>query len=253
MPPDEFSLQGKVAMVTGGSRGIGKAIAAGFVRHGASIALVSRKLPDLEQAAAEIGRPGCKVVPFAAHVGKMEELGPLVGRVHDEFGRIDVLVNGAATNPTVDPALDFTERAWDAIMNLNLKGLFFLSQAVARIMKDQGSGSIINISSVEGVRAGGLPVYAISKAGVIHASRVIAHEWARYGIRVNVLAPGMVKTRFSEYLWNTPEIREPILAQTPMKRFAEPDEMVGAALFLASDASTFMTGQVVIIDGGLTL
>ncbi len=253
MPPDEFSLEGRVAVVTGGSRGIGKAIAAGFVRHGASVGLVSRKLPDLEQAAAEIAAPGCKVLPLAAHVGKMEEIAPLVERVQAEFGRIDVLVNGAATNPTVDPALDVTERAWDAIMNLNLKGLFFLSQAVARIMKDQGGGSIINISSVEGVRTGGLPAYAISKAGVIHATRVMAHEWARYGIRVNCLAPGMVKTRFSEYLWNTPQIREPILAQTPMKRFAEPEEMVGAALFLASGASTFMTGQVVTVDGGLTL
>lgn len=251
--PTEFSLEGKVALITGGSRGIGKAIAAGFVRHGADVALVSRKLPDLEQAAGEIGGPGRRVLAVAAHVGKMEEIGPLVERVREELGHIDILVNGAATNPTVDPALDFTERAWDAIMNLNLKGLFFLSQAAARVMKDQGGGSIINISSVEGIRTGGLPVYAISKAGVIHASKVMAQEWAAYNIRVNVLAPGMVKTRFSEYLWQTPEIRERILRQTPMARFAEPEEMVGAALFLASGASSFMTGQVVTVDGGLTL
>ncbi len=249
----EFSLMGKVALVTGGSRGIGKAIAAGFVRYGADVALVSRKLADLEQAAAEIGAAGRRVLPVAAHVGKLEEIGPLVERVAGEFGRIDILVNGAATNPTVDSALDFTERAWDAIMNLNLKGLFFLSQAVARVMKEHGGGSIVHIASVEGLRAGGLPVYAISKAGVIHAAHVMAQEWAPYNIRVNVLAPGFVRTRFSAYLLNTPAIHDRILSQTPMRRVAEPEEMVGAAVFLASGASGFMTGQVVTVDGGLTL
>jgi len=249
----DFSLEGKGALVTGASRGIGEAAAVGLAKQGAAVALASRKLPDLEKVAQEIKAVGKKAVPFAAHVGKMEEIKNLVGKVMEEFGRIDILVNNAATNPSMDQALTVDERAWDSIMNLNLKGLFFLSQAVAKIMKEKGGGKIINISSTAGITPDILPIYSISKAGVIMATKVMAQQWAPYNIRVNAIAPGLTKTRFSEALWNNPDILKMAMGKTPMARVAEPEEMVGAIIFLASDASSYVTGQVLPIDGGTTI
>jgi dehydrogenase/reductase SDR family protein 4 len=176
-----------------------------------------------------------------------------VKRVVDEFGRIDILVNNAATNPTMAQAMDVDERAWDAIMNLNLKGLFFLSQAVARGMKEKGGGKIINVSSIAGISPDLLPIYSISKAAVIMATKVMAQQWAQYNIRANCVAPGLTKTKFSEALWNNPDILKHAMAFTPMGRVAEPEEMVGAILYLASDASSYVTGQVIAIDGGKTI
>jgi NAD(P)-dependent dehydrogenase (short-subunit alcohol dehydrogenase family) len=147
-------------------------------------------------------------------------------------------------------AIDIEERAWDSIMNLNLKGLFFLSQAVARLMKEQGGGKIINVASVAGITPDILPVYSISKAGVIMATKVMAQQWAQYNIRVNAIAPGLVKTRFSEALWSNPAIEQVVMDRTPLRRVAEPDEMVGAVIFLASDASSYVTGHVLVVDGG---
>jgi NAD(P)-dependent dehydrogenase (short-subunit alcohol dehydrogenase family) len=250
---DEFSLKDKVALVTGSSRGIGKAIAVGLARAGADVALASRKLPDLEEVAKEIKGAGRKSLAVATHVGRLEEINNLVTKVKEEFGRIDILVNNAGTNPTMDQAIDIGERAWDSIMNLNLKGLFFLSQAVAKLMKEQGGGKIINVASVEGLTPGILPVYAISKAGVIMATKVMAQEWAKHNIRVNAIAPGLTKTRFSEALWSNPDILNVAMTMTPMKRVAEPEEMVGAVIFLASDASGYVTGQVLAVDGGTSI
>lgn len=246
----DFSLEGKVALVTGGSRGIGKAAALGLARASADVIVASRKLPDLEKVAEEIRGLGRKSLAVEAHVGKVEEINNLVSKVMEEFGRIDVLVNNAGTNPTMDQALDVEERAWDSIMNLNLKGLFFLSQAVARVMKEQGGGRITNVSSVAGLRAGTLPVYSISKAGVIMATKIMAQEWAKYNIRVNVIAPGLLRTRFSEALWNNPEILKGAVSSTAMGRIGEPEEMVGTMIYLASDASNYVTGAVISVDGG---
>jgi len=249
----DFSLQGKVAVVTGGSRGIGQAIALGIARAGADVVVASRKLPDLEKVAEEIKGMGRKSLAVAAHVGRMEEIDNLVSKVKEEFGRIDILVNNAATNPAIDSALDVSERAWDSIMNLNLKGLFFLSQAVARAMKEQGGGRIVNIASVAGITPDILPIYSISKAGVIMATKVMASEWAKYNIRVNTVAPGMTRTGFSEALWSNPDILQGAMLRTPMGRIAEPEEMVGAVIYLASDASSYVTGQVIAVDGGTTI
>jgi len=249
----EFSLKGKVALVTGGSRGIGKAIAVGLANAGADVALASRKLPDLEEVAKEIKGAGRKSLVVAAHVGRLDDINNLVTRVRDEFGKVDILVNNAATNPTMDQAIDVDGRAWDSIMNLNMKGLFFLSQAVARLMKEQGGGKIINVASVAGITPDILPVYSISKAGVIMATKVMAQQWAQYGIRVNAIAPGLTKTRFSEALWGNQDILQGALLGTPLRRVAEPEEMVGAVVFLASDASSYVTGQVLPVDGGATI
>jgi len=251
--PDVFSLSGKVALVTGGSRGIGKSIAVGLAGFGADVAVTSRKLPDLEEVAAEIKGLGRKSMAIAAHVGRMDEIAALVPKVKDEFGRIDILVNNAATNPTMDPALDVEERAWDSIMNLNLKGLFFLSQAAARVMKEQGGGTIINVASVAGITPDILPVYSISKAGVIMATKVMAQQWAQYNIRANALAPGLIKTKFSQALWENEDILQGAMLFTPMRRPGEPDEMVGAVVFLASDASSYVTGHVLVADGGVAI
>jgi NAD(P)-dependent dehydrogenase (short-subunit alcohol dehydrogenase family) len=249
----DFSLEGRVALVTGGSRGIGRAFALGLAQAGADVVVASRKLPDLEKVSEEIRGLGRKSLAVAAHVAKMDQIKDLVGKVKDEFGKIDILVNNAATNPVMDHALDVEERAWDTIMNLNLKGLFFLSQAVARVMKEKGGGKIINVTSIEGITPGILPVYSISKAGVIMATKVMAREWSKYNIRVNAIAPGLTKTSFSEALWNNPEILKDAMSITPMGRIAEPEEMVGAVIYLASDTSSYTTGQIIAIDGGVTM
>lgn len=249
----DFSLEGKVALITGASRGIGKATALGFAHAGADVAIASRKLPELEKVAEGIRILGRKSMAISAHIGKMDEIKNLVSQVKTEFGRIDILVNNAGTNPTLDAAIDIEERAWDSVMNLNLKGLFFLSQAVARIMRDQGSGKIINVASIEGISPGILPAYSISKAGVIMATKVMAHEWAKYNIRVNAVAPGLTKTKFSEALYTNPHILQKVQSKTPMGRMGEPEEIVGAIIYLASDASSFVTGQVIAIDGGFIL
>ena len=249
----DFTLKGNVALITGASRGIGQSISVEFARAGADVVVVSRKLPDLEKVAEEIRKTGRKCLPVAAHMARMEEINNLVGKVKGEFGRIDILVNNAATNPTMASAMDVDERAWDSIMNLNLKGLFFLSQAVARLMKEKGGGKIINISSIAGITPDLLPVYSISKAAVIMATKVMAQQWAQYKIRVNAIAPGLTKTRFSEALWNNPDILKMAMSKTPLARVADPEEMAGAAIYLASDASSYVTGQVIAIDGGTTI
>jgi NAD(P)-dependent dehydrogenase (short-subunit alcohol dehydrogenase family) len=247
------SVEGKVALVTGAGRGIGKAIALGLAGAGADIILASRKLPNLEAAAAEIGALGRKALPVAAHIGRMEEIKALVDKAVGEFGRIDILVNNSATNLTMAPAIDIEEKAWDAVMNLNIKGLFFLSQSVARIMKEKGGGKIINVSSVAGQHPDILGAYSISKAAVNMATKVMAQQWAPLNIRVNAIAPSLTRTEFSKALWSNPDIQKMAVARTPMGRIAEPEEMVGAVLFLASDASSYVTGQVIAVDGGITI
>ena len=249
----ELSLENKVVLITGASRGIGQAITMGLAQAGADIAIASRKLPDLEKVAVEIKKMGRKCLTVAAHIGKIEEINNLVKKVIDEFGTIDILVNNAATNPSMASAIDIDDRAWDSIMNLNLKGLFFLSQAVARIMKEKGGGKIINVASIAGITPDILPVYSISKAGVIMATKVMAQQWAIYNIRVNAIAPGLTKTRFSEPIWKNQDILNIAMSRTPLGRPADPEEMVGAVIYLASDASSYVTGQVLAIDGGMTI
>ena len=251
---DKFRLPGKVALVTGASRGIGRAIALGLAEAGAGVMICSRKLPDLEKVADEIRSLGRKSLAVSAHVGRMEEITRLVGTAKEEFGRIDILVNNAGTGPGM-PIMDVDERFWDAVMNLNLKGLVFLSQAVARIMKEYGGGRIINIASMDAFRPelnGG--VYAMSKAGVVMATKVMAREWAQYNIRVNAIAPGNVHTRLGDSRWVVaPECEVEMIKRTPMARIADPEEMASIAIYLASDASSYMTGETVLVDGGIML
>lgn len=249
----DLTLSGKVALVTGGSRGIGRAIALGLAQAGADIIVASRKLADLEKVVEEVGRLGRKAVAIPTNIGKMDEVNNLVNKARDAFGRIDLLVNNAATNPNMEQLLDVTERTWDAVMNLNLKGLVFLAQGVARIMKEQGGGNIVNVASIEALAPSMLPIYGISKAGVIMATKAMAKEWAKYNIRVNAIAPGLTRTEFSAPLMNNPQILKSIMSKTPIARVAEPEEMVGTIIYLASDAASYVTGQVIAIDGGVTI
>ncbi|MFH1169941.1 MAG: glucose 1-dehydrogenase [Chloroflexota bacterium] len=251
----KFNLSGKVALVTGGSRGIGRAIAGGLAEAGADVVLVSRKLPDLEAAAKEIAALGRKAVPLAANVRNLPEIEGVVKSAADQFGHIDILVNNAGTSPALAAAIDAEEGLWDVTIGLNLKGLFFLSQAVARVMREHGGGSIINITSMDGYRPEpGVGIYAISKAGVIMATKVMAAEWAQYKIRVNAIAPGNVRTRLGDSRFAAiPGYEEEMLKRTPLGRIANPEEMAGAALLLASDASSFITGETISADGGILL
>ncbi len=245
-----FSLEGKVALVTGGSRGIGRAIALALADAGADVAISSRKLPDLEAVADELKQKGVKSMAVASHIAKGEESKALVERVKGEWGKIDVLVNNAGTNPYYGPLLEVEEWAWDVTMNVNLKGPFLLSQVVAGVMKEQGGGSIINIASIMGIVPSELGIYSVSKAGIIMLTQVLAREWGQYKIRVNAIAPGVVKTKLSEALWKDPVKGEEAAKSKALGYIGVPEDIAGVALFLASDASSYVTGEVIVVDGG---
>jgi NAD(P)-dependent dehydrogenase (short-subunit alcohol dehydrogenase family) len=255
----QFSLEGKVALVTGGSRGIGEATAHTLARAGAAVAVSSRKLPDLERVAEAIRSEGGRAIAVEAHAGRVDQLQPLVERVVRELGRLDVLVNNAGTSFFAQ-AIEMDERAWDSVFNLDLKGLFFLSQAAARVMRDQGGGSIVNISSISGIRvqvASGH--YSIAKAGVIMATKVMAMEWARFKIRANCIAPGAIDTKLYDAIYSLlPEERAQAAkasaaSNIPMGRIGTPQEIADAVLYLSTDASSYVTGQTFAVDGGALL
>jgi NAD(P)-dependent dehydrogenase (short-subunit alcohol dehydrogenase family) len=246
-----LSLEGKTALVTGGSRGIGKAIAITFADAGADVALASRKLPDLEKVAEEIRAKGRRALCVPTHTRKVEELKNLTQKVMEEFGRIDILVNNAATNPAMGAIVDTEESVYDQIMETNLKGYFMMSKLVGKIMREQKSGNIINISSAGGVSpAEGLGPYCISKAGINMLTKALALELGPYNIRVNAIAPRIVKTEFSKALWTNPKLMEREYKFTPLKVVATPEEIAQAALYLASSATNYMTGHVLVLNGG---
>jgi NAD(P)-dependent dehydrogenase (short-subunit alcohol dehydrogenase family) len=248
---DKINLKGKCAIVTGGSRGIGKAIAEGLAEAGAKVLISSRKEDGIKKAAEELKSKGYEVYSFPAHAGKIEDIKRLVNHAVELFGRIDILVNNAGTNPHFGPVLTADEGVWDKIFEVNLKGPFFLCKEVAPIMEKNGGGSIINVASAGGIRPGfGLGVYCISKAGLIMMTRVLASEWGYMNIRVNAVAPGVIKTKMSEILVSTEEIVQEIEKNTALHRIGEPVDVVGAVVFLASDAASYITGQTIVIDGG---
>ncbi|PKN34458.1 MAG: short-chain dehydrogenase [Deltaproteobacteria bacterium HGW-Deltaproteobacteria-19] len=251
MDTSYLALEGKVALVTGGSRGIGKAIALALADAGADVAVVSRKLPDLEIVAEEIRAKGRRALAVSAHMREVEEIRKMVEAVKNEFGRIDILVNNAATNPGMGLLVDMEEKMYDQIMNTNLKGYTMTSILVGKIMQAQKSGNIINISSVGGVSPDiGLGLYCISKAGINMMTRAMAKEMGPYGIRVNCIAPGVVQTKFSKALWTNEPLLKQEMGHTPLGRISQPEEVGRVALFLASDASSYMTGQILVADGG---
>ena len=248
-----FQLDGKIAIITGGSRGIGEAIATLFAKHGAKVVLASRKIEGLEQVAAKINEAGGEATPIACHAGKSDQIAALFDQVKEKYGRVDILVNNAATNPYFGPAVHTPESAFDKTIEVNIKGYFLFMQHAAQIMVEQNGGSIINIASIAGISPGQMQMtYAMTKAAVISMTKGFANEIAAGGVRVNAIAPGLVETKFAATLIETPEIYERAMAGVPMKRHGQPNEIAGAALYLASDAGAFCTGSVITIDGGAT-
>jgi len=247
----EFSLEGKVAVVIGASRGIGQAIALRLAQAGAKVVVSSRKLESVQAVADEIKAAGGQALALQAHVGQPGDLVALAARTVETWGRVDIAVNNAATNPHFGPLLSADEGQVEKTLDVNLKGVWRGCQALAPHMEAQGGGKIINIASVAGLRPGpGMGLYSVSKAGVLMLTQVLARELGPANIQVNAIAPGVIKTRFSQVLWQTPEISEPALRDLPAGRFGEPGEVASLALYLASPASDYVTGSVFVIDGG---
>jgi NAD(P)-dependent dehydrogenase (short-subunit alcohol dehydrogenase family) len=252
MPIADFSLTGKVAIVTGGSRGIGRSIALGLAEAGADVAIAARKPEALAEAAGAVRALGRRALEVPTNVRRMEELRNLVDQTRRELGRVDVLVNNAGTNPVFGPVQEIDERAWDMIMNTNVKSMFYLSVMAREAMLEHGQGgSIVNVSSIGGLQASDvIGGYSISKAAVIMLTQVLAKQWGRDGIRVNCIAPGLIRTEFSRALWENERIAKSAVAEAALGRIGEPDEMVGAVVHFASPSSSFTTGQTLVIDGG---
>jgi NAD(P)-dependent dehydrogenase (short-subunit alcohol dehydrogenase family) len=249
-----FSLENKVAVITGASRGIGRAIALRLAQAGAKVVVSSRKLENVKDTADEIEATGGEALPLQAHVGRTDEVAALVARTMEAYGRIDVAVNNAATNPHFGPLLSAGEGQWDKILDTNAKGVFRVCKAVVPHMETQGGGKIINLTSIAGLRPSpGMGVYSISKAAIIMLTQVLAMELGHANIQVNAIAPGVIRTRFSQVLWQTPQIAEPILNRVPLSRFGEPEDVAGLALYLASSASDYVTGSVFVVDGGMNV
>jgi NAD(P)-dependent dehydrogenase (short-subunit alcohol dehydrogenase family) len=249
-----FALDNRTAVITGASRGIGEAIARGFAYYGADVVLVSRKQPDLERVAESINEAGRgRAVAMACHTGDPESIGELFRRVSDECGGLQILVNNAATNPYYGPAISNPETAFDKTIEVNIKGYFTMAQYAARLMEERGGGSIINMASIAGLSP--LPnmlVYSMTKAAVISMTKGLARELGPAEIRVNAIAPGIIDTKFAAALIENPVLMGQINAMTPLGRPGQPEEIVGAALYLASDASSYTTGSVIVCDGGTT-
>jgi NAD(P)-dependent dehydrogenase (short-subunit alcohol dehydrogenase family) len=247
-----FSVEGQVVLLSGASRGIGRAIAQGFAERGAQVIITGRDREKLDQTAKDISSDNLPVRPYVCDVSQTEAINKLVPEVVAEFRHIDTLVNVAGVNRR-KAALDYTEDDYDFIMDINLRGAFFLSQAVGRHMVERGMGSQINIASLNTDRPlkHVLP-YAASKAGMGHMTRSLALEWGPHGVRVNAVAPGFTVTELTEKLWQDGNLRSWALAHTPQRRLGQPEDMVGATLFLACAASAFMTGQTLYLDGGIS-
>jgi len=261
-----INLEGKVAIVTGASRGIGEAIARTFAAHGAKVVVAARKIDGLASVAASINAEsgGANAHAIAAHTGKEEDCARLVKETVDKFGKVDVLVNNAATNPYFGPFMDIDNGAWDKTFEVNVKGYFWLTREVVKHLRSRSAtgGSVVNVASVAGLMASPAQgVYAMTKAAIISMTKTMAYELAAHGdgpgigkgIRVNAIAPGFIDTKFAGAILKNESLLNEVLARTPMKRYGVPDEIAGGALYLASDAASFLTGHTLVIDGGMTV
>jgi NAD(P)-dependent dehydrogenase (short-subunit alcohol dehydrogenase family) len=246
-----FDLGGRVAFITGGSRGIGRAIALLLARHGATVAVVSRKLEGCEAVAAEIRAAGGIASAHACHIGEPTQITAALADVDAQYGRLDILVNNAATNPYYGPSVDMELAAWQKTVDVNIRGYFWASIEAARRMQRQGKGAIVNVASVNAFRPmEGQACYSLTKAAIVNMTQGLAKEWARDGIRVNALVPGFVETRFAAAIHENEALRAAAERLVPMGRIAQPEEMAGAVLYLVSDDASYTTGSCLTADGG---
>ena len=247
----QFDLSEKVAIVTGASKGIGEAIARGLAEFGAKVVVSSRKQESVDAVAKSFQDDGLEAIGIACHVGDEAQLKNLVDKTVESYGGIDILINNAATNPAYGPLTQMDGAIFDKIMDINVKACHLLANLCHPIMKSRGGGSIVNIASVEGMRPStGLGIYSVSKAALIMLTQNQAKEWGPVGIRVNALCPGLVKTKFSSALWQNEKVLQQVEKMLPSRRMAQPDEMAGIAVYLASGAGSYSTGGIYTADGG---
>ena len=252
MPPHpRFDLSGKVAVVTGATRGIGRAIAFELGRAGASLVISSRKADAVSATCAALEAEGVTTIGFAANVGKLDEARALIGAAESRLGRLDVLVNNAGVSPLYGPLTSMTEAAFTKIMAVNVQAPLELGCRALPLMAAQGGGAIINIASVDGIRPDhGLGIYSASKAALINLTKSMALEWGGQNVRANAICPGLIKTDFSAAMWSENAAVEAQLARQPLPRLGTPEDVAGLSLFLASDAGSYCTGGVYLVDGG---
>ncbi|WP_313103687.1 SDR family oxidoreductase [Stutzerimonas nitrititolerans] len=246
-----FDLNGKVAFVSGASRGIGEAIAKLLAQQGAHVIVSSRKLDGCQAVAEAINAAGGKATAIACHIGELEQIQSVFAQIREQFGRLDILVNNAATNPQFCHILETDVSAFQKTVDVNIRGYFFMSVEAGKLMREHGGGSIINVASINGVTPGHFQgIYSVTKAAVINMTKAFAKECAPLGIRCNALLPGLTDTKFASALVKNDTIREQALQHIPLHRVADPSEMAGAVLYLASDASSYTTGVSLNVDGG---
>ena len=254
MPSPNFDLTGKVAIVTGGTRGIGQAIASALGSAGAHVVIASRKPEGVAAAVEQLKAEGISVLGVPTNIGKPDDLQRLVQQAETAFGPVDILVNNAAANVHFGPMLDADDGMWAKMFETNIMGAVRLARLVAPGMRERSAGKIINIASVAGIQPGTMQaIYSATKAAIISITRSLAQELGTFNIQVNAIAPGVIKTRFANVLVETPQIRKSVEAMAPLHRIGTPDEIAGIALYLASPASNFTTGAVMVVDGGLTI
>ena len=247
-------LSGKVALVTGGTRGIGRAIAESFAAHGATVVVSSRKVDAVNETVAAIEAAGGKARGMPANVGRLDEGRSLVERAVAECGGIDILVNNAAANPVFGPVEETSPEAFAKIFDVNLRAPFELGKAALASMRERGGGAIVNISSIGGVSPErGLGIYSVSKAALLSLTQVMAREWGKFGVRANAICPGFIKTDFSQVLWSDERVMTQVIGSQPIARIGSPEDVANLALFLASPEASFCTGGVYMVDGGYTI
>ena len=254
MAVDSFDLHGRIALVTGASRGIGESIATLLAKQGAHVIVSSRKLDDCEQVAQRIRADGGSASAIACHVGRMQDIERLFAQLRADFERLDILVNNAAANPYFGHILDTPPEAFEKAVEVNIRGYFFMSVAAGKLMREQGRGVIVNTASVNALQPGeGQGIYSVTKAAVVNMTQAFAKECGPLGIRVNALLPGLTETKFAGAIFRDRALYESCVSAIPLRRHAQPDEMAGAVLYLVSDAASYTNGACLVVDGGLTL
>jgi NAD(P)-dependent dehydrogenase (short-subunit alcohol dehydrogenase family) len=254
MPTNLFDLTGKIALITGASRGIGEAIAGLLADQGAHVIIASRKIDGCRAVSDAITNGGGSAEPFACNTGNMADIEAIFAHIRNKHGRLDVLVNNAATNPYFGDILDTDLSAFQKTVDVNLRGYFFMSINACKMMKEKGGGAIVNVASINALQPGeNQGIYSITKAAVVNMTRAFAKTCAVHNIRINAILPGLTRTQFSEALFQHEEIHKAALEAIPMHRHAEPHEMAGTVLYLVSDAASYTNGEYIVVDGGLTI